>query len=65
MPNQNRSLPRGANRAERAALAKAHRALAASKSLDEMLQHPGSTLILKLLARRYLQRGRQRQHRCG
>ncbi len=41
---------------DRIALEIAHRALATSMPLDEMLQHRHYTLILKLLARRHMQR---------
>ena len=41
---------------DRAALEIAHRALATTMPLDEMLQHRGYELILKCLARRHMQR---------
>lgn len=41
---------------DRAALEIAHHALQSSTPLDEMLKHRGLELILKLLARRHMQR---------
>ena len=41
---------------DRAALEIAHRALQSTQPLDEMLKHRGLELILKLLARRHVQR---------
>ncbi len=41
---------------DRAALEIAHRALQSPQSLDDMLKNRGLELILKLLARRHVQR---------
>lgn len=39
-----------------AALEIAHRSLQSKQSLEDMLRHPGLSLILKMLARRHVQR---------